>query len=226
MQGRHFMSGTTYNESASINSDITADIDLSSEVLSSWEEGNDQGISDVVPLLHTKRQRIKEIVEVKQKESEALKELSKCKKQYSQLQECYQQVELSIQSAVVQNSSEECVWRKQLMIRTVVKIQELRNLMKFLESLNQHRYSNKQFYEEDLHSLHEQADSKKALVQHEQEQYWLIVGIEEKVNQSLSSLLSIYRSINLDILQCQCFLEKIPSKSELLFVALFCLVYS
>ena len=89
--------------------------------------------------------------------------------------------------------------------------------MKFLESLNQHRYSNKQFYEEDLHSLHEQADSKKALVQHEQEQYWLIVGIEEKVNQSLSSLLSIYRSINLDILQCQCFLEKIPSKSELLF---------
>lgn len=109
MQGRHFMSGTTYNESASINSDITADIDLSSEVLSSWEEGNDQGISDVVQLLHTKRQRIKEIVEVKQKESEALKELSKCKKQYSQLQECYQQVELSIQSAVVQNSSEECV---------------------------------------------------------------------------------------------------------------------
>ena len=103
------MSGTTYNESASINSDITADIDLSSEVLSSWEEGNGQGISDVVQLLHTKRQRIKEIVEVKQKESEALKEPSKCKKQYSQLQECYQQVELSIQSAVVQNSSEECV---------------------------------------------------------------------------------------------------------------------
>ena len=64
----------------------------------------------------------------------------------------------------------------------------------------------------------QQAENKKQIVQHEQEQYFMVAGIEEKVQQSLQSLLSIYRSLNVDILKSRCFLEMIPSKAELLFV--------
>lgn len=104
------------------------------------------------------------------------------------------------------------------MNRTSAKLQELKNMMKLLESLNLQYTKNKQFYEEDLFILHNQVNQHEHLVERDREQYQMILGIHQKVNSSLTSLLTIYRTINLDILKCQCFLERIPATPELLFV--------
>lgn len=102
--------------------------------------------------------------------------------------------------------------------RTLNKVQELRQLLRLLESLSTQRNASKELHDEELRQLRQQAENKKQIVQHEQEQYFMVAGIEEKVQQSLLSLLSIYRSLNVDILKSRCFLEMIPSKAELLFV--------
>ena len=102
--------------------------------------------------------------------------------------------------------------------RTLNKVQELRQLLRLLESLSTQRNASKELHDEELRQLRQQAENKKQIVQHEQEQYFMVAGIEEKVQQSLQSLLSIYRSLNVDILKSRCFLEMIPSKAELLFV--------
>ena len=102
--------------------------------------------------------------------------------------------------------------------RTLNKVQELRQLLRLLKSLSTQRNTSKELHDEELRQLRKQAENKKQIVQHEQEQYFMVAGIEEKVQQSLQSLLAIYRSLNVDILKSRCFLEMIPSKAELLFV--------
>ena len=79
--------------------------------------------------------------------------------------------------------------------RKAAKLQELKGLLKLLETLT--------------------------LQYNRDKQYELIVNINAKVSESLASLLTIYRSVNLDILRSRSYLERIPSKPELLFVQSF-----
>lgn len=90
--------------------------------------------------------------------------------------------------------------------------------MKLLESLNMQYNKNIQSYEEEISYLNKQLEIRRETVAQEYQECSMIQGIQEKVYSSLSNLLSIYRSINLCILKCQCFLERIPSTPELLFV--------
>ena len=55
-------------------------------------------------------------------------------------------------------------------------------------------------------------------MEREREHYDLIQGIDEKVTESLQSLLVIFRGVNVDILRSRRYLDHIPSKPELLFV--------
>lgn len=105
--------------------------------------------------------------------------------------------------------------------RTVAKLQELKNLLKLLESLSLQRTHNKQMFEADLAKLHKQAEAKKAAMKGDQEQCAMIAGIAGKVTQSLGQLLEIYRGINMKILRNRCLLERIPSRPELLFVGFY-----
>ena len=104
--------------------------------------------------------------------------------------------------------------------RTVAKLQELKNLLKLLESLSLQRAHNKQVFEAELAKLHKQAEAKKAAMKGDQEQCAMIAGIAGKVAESLGQLLEIYRGINMKILRNRCLLERIPSRPELLFVML------
>ena len=44
--------------------------------------------------------------------------------------------------------------------------------------------------------------------------------MDKRVSERLDTLLGVFRSVNVDILQSHCFLEKVPSKAELLFVGI------
>lgn len=100
----------------------------------------------------------------------------------------------------------------------MAKLQELKNLLKLLESLNLQRTHNQQAYSAELAKLRKQEERKRAAVKEDHEQYMMILGIHAKVTESLEHLLEIYRSINLGILRNRCLLERIPTKPELLFV--------
>lgn len=100
----------------------------------------------------------------------------------------------------------------------MAKLQELKNLLKLLESLNLQRTHNQQSYSAELAKLRKQEERKRAAVKEDHEQYMMILGIHGKVTESLEHLLEIYRSINLGILRNRCLLERIPTKPELLFV--------
>ena len=52
----------------------------------------------------------------------------------------------------------------------------------------------------------------------ERQQYELTMEMDQRVRERLDTLLRVFRSVNVDILQSHCFLEKVPSKAELLFV--------
>lgn len=51
-------------------------------------------------LLHSKRQRVREILHTKKREQEAREELSDCSRRYKALQTDYQQIEASLQRAL------------------------------------------------------------------------------------------------------------------------------
>ena len=94
--------------------------------------------------------------------------------------------------------------------------------MQLFETLTFQYNTNVQFYQQELATLEKQLEIRHNQTKHEEEQLEMIRGIHDKVLSSLSSLLSIYRTLNLDILKCQCYLEKIPSTPELLFVESVC----
>lgn len=105
--------------------------------------------------------------------------------------------------------------------RKAAKLQELKGLLKLLETLTLQYNRDKQGYREEIVSLNKQVQRHQEAVERERQQYELILNINAKVSESLASLLTIYRSVNLDILRSRSYLERIPSKPELLFVQSF-----
>ena len=110
--------------------------------------------------------------------------------------------------------------KKGVSYRTAAKLQDLKGLLKLLETLTLQSNRDKQGYKEEILSLNKQVQRHQEAVEHECQQYELILNIDRKVSASLASLLSIYRGVNLDILRSRSYLERIPSKPELLFVRL------
>ncbi|OAO17612.1 coiled-coil domain-containing protein 93 [Blastocystis sp. ATCC 50177/Nand II] len=163
--------------------------------------------AEVVLLLRVKQERVEAILRLRQRRQERGWEAAECRKQQLALQEHYQQAEVVIHDLTVNERNEE----------TVAKLQELKNLLKLLESLSLQRTHNQQVFEAELARLHKKTEAKKAAMKGDQEQCAMIAGIAGKVTQSLGQLLEIYRGINLDILRNRCVLERIPSRPELLF---------
>lgn len=105
-----------------------------------------------------------------------------------------------------------------MLIRTAAKLQELKGLLKLLETLTLQLNDSRQSYKEELEALNGQVKLREQTVEREREHYDLIQGIDEKVTESLQSLLVIFRGMNVDILRARRYLDHIPSKPELLFV--------
>ena len=105
-----------------------------------------------------------------------------------------------------------------MLIRTAAKLQELKGLLKLMETLTLQLNDSKQSYKEELEALNGQVKLREQAVEREREHYDLIQGIDEKVVESLQSLLVIFRGVNVDILRARRYLDHIPSKPELLFV--------
>ena len=174
--------------------------------------------AEVVLLLRVKQERVEAILRLRQRRQERGWEAAECRKQQLALQEHYRQAEVVIHDLTVNERNEEWRLRAALRRRTVAKLQELKNLLKLLESLSLQRTHNQQVFEAELARLHKKTEAKKAAMKGDQEQCAMIAGIAGKVTQSLGQLLEIYRGINLDILRNRCVLERIPSRPELLFV--------
>lgn len=174
--------------------------------------------TDIVQLMRMKQIRIEEIIRLRQKEERRIRQLNEYKKQYSCLQDHYRQAETAIQGLMSCENNEEYRRRESMSHRTAAKLQELKGLMKLLETLTLQYNNDKQGYKEEIISLNKQVQRHQDAVERERQQYELILNIDGKVSASLSSLLSIYREVNLDILRSRCYLERIPSKPELLFV--------
>ena len=105
-----------------------------------------------------------------------------------------------------------------VVIRTAAKLQELKGLLKLLETLTLQLNDSKQSSKEELAALNGQVKLRRQAMEREREHYDLIQGIDEKVTESLQSLLVIFRGVNVDILRSRRYLDHIPSKPELLFV--------
>ena len=63
--------------------------------------------NDIIQLLHMKELRIHDILQLKSKEEYLIVQINELKKQYSQLQDIYQQAEYAIQVLVSQEMNEE-----------------------------------------------------------------------------------------------------------------------
>ena len=100
----------------------------------------------------------------------------------------------------------------------MAKLQELKGLLKLLETLTLQLNDSKQSYKEDLEALNGQVKLREEAMEREREHFDLIQGIDEKVTESLQSLLVIFRGVNVDIFRARRYLDRIPSKPELLFV--------
>lgn len=105
-----------------------------------------------------------------------------------------------------------------LFSRNAAKLQNLKSLLQLLETLTLQLSREKQSYQEELALLQHQVNDKEQMVEWGKQQYELALEISKKVDTSLNTVLSVFRGVNLDILQARCCLEKIPSKPELLFV--------
>lgn len=67
---------------------------------------NVQSVSDIVQLLHTKQQRIREILIMRKREQKAVEERNECRERYKTLQTTYQQIESSLQHALTSNQDD------------------------------------------------------------------------------------------------------------------------
>ena len=67
---------------------------------------NVQSVSDIVQLLHTKQQRIREILIMRKREQKAVEERNECRERYKTLQTTYQQIEYSLQHALTSNQDD------------------------------------------------------------------------------------------------------------------------
>ena len=104
--------------------------------------------------------------------------------------------------------------------RNTAKIQKLHGQLQLLETLTLQLSREKQSYHEELTLLQRQVRDRQQLVNWERQQYELTLEMDRRVKERLDTLLNVSRSVNVDILQSHCFLEKVPSKAELLFVGM------
>ena len=65
-----------------------------------------QSVSDIVQLLHTKQQRIREILTMRKREQKAVEERNECRERYQALQIKYQQIECALQDALTTNQDD------------------------------------------------------------------------------------------------------------------------
>ncbi|KAK8790574.1 hypothetical protein WA171_002096 [Blastocystis sp. BT1] len=210
LNSRCYSQSNSYNDEilTSVDSVATTEFSLADSPITYEETAEDLSQStDIVQLMRMKQLRIEEILRLRQKEERRVRQLNEYKKQYAALQDHYRQAETAIQSLVVRENNEE----------TAAKLQELKGLLKLLETLTLQYNRDKQGYKEEILSLNKQVQRHQEAVEHECQQYELILNIDRKVSASLASLLSIYRGVNLDILRSRSYLERIPSKPELLF---------
>ena len=84
----------TASDSSTIMMDTTSDSE------------NVQSVSDIVQLLHTKQQRIREILIMRKREQKAVEERNECRERYKTLQTTYQQIEYSLQHALTSNQDD------------------------------------------------------------------------------------------------------------------------
>ena len=86
--------------------DFVADFNSSTESDPFDESEEFPSVSDIVQLLHSKKQRIREIIQTKQREQEALQELNMCNDRYKALQKTYQEIEFALQHALTTNQDD------------------------------------------------------------------------------------------------------------------------
>lgn len=89
------------NDSATMNS-----ANDSAMMNTATDSENVQSVSDIVQLLHTKQQRIREILMMRKREQKAVEELNESRERYKTLQTTYQQIEYSLQHALTSNQDD------------------------------------------------------------------------------------------------------------------------
>ena len=118
LQAQSYLAGGTYNDSASMASDFVADFNATNDsatmnsandsamMNTATDSENVQSVSDIVQLLHTKQQRIREILMMRKREQKAVEELNESRERYKTLQTTYQQIEYSLQHALTSNQDD------------------------------------------------------------------------------------------------------------------------
>ena len=149
MSSRCYAEGGSYNEDVSV-SEFTDSVTTSSQVLGDSPSAEEDELcsqsTDIVQLIRMNQLRVEEIRRLQQKESHRITQLNELKREYAGLQEYYHRAEATIQGLVAREHDEE----------TAAKLQELKGLLKLLETLTLQLNDSKQSYKEELEALNGQ----------------------------------------------------------------------